>query len=64
MSRSAWAAASPLTRPLSWRARSWSADSPVQVLMTSAAEEFIAPLTFAALTGRKVITNLFFFGQR
>ena len=31
----------------------------VQVLMTSAAEEFIRPLTFAALTGRKVITNLF-----
>jgi phosphopantothenoylcysteine decarboxylase/phosphopantothenate--cysteine ligase len=31
----------------------------VQVLMTSAAEEFVRPLTFAALTGRKVITNLF-----
>jgi phosphopantothenoylcysteine decarboxylase/phosphopantothenate--cysteine ligase len=31
----------------------------VQVLMTEAAEEFIRPLTFAALTGRKVITNLF-----
>jgi phosphopantothenoylcysteine decarboxylase / phosphopantothenate---cysteine ligase len=31
----------------------------VQVLMTGAAEEFIRPLTFAALTGRKVITNLF-----
>ena len=31
----------------------------VQVLMTRAAEEFIRPLTFAALTGRKVITNLF-----
>jgi phosphopantothenoylcysteine decarboxylase / phosphopantothenate---cysteine ligase len=31
----------------------------VQVLMTRAAEEFIRPLTFAALTGRKVITSLF-----
>src|SRR5437868_1794103 len=32
---------------------------PVQVLMTAAAGEFIRPLTFAALTGRKVITDLF-----
>jgi phosphopantothenoylcysteine decarboxylase/phosphopantothenate--cysteine ligase len=32
---------------------------PVQVLMTAAAEEFVRPLTFAALTGRKVITGLF-----
>jgi phosphopantothenoylcysteine decarboxylase/phosphopantothenate--cysteine ligase len=31
----------------------------VNVVMTSAAEEFIRPLTFAALTGRTVITNLF-----
>ena len=31
----------------------------VQVLMTAAAEEFIRPLTFAALTGNKVITGLF-----
>ena len=31
----------------------------VQVVMTHAAEEFIRPLTFAALTGRKVITSLF-----
>ncbi|MBM3728997.1 MAG: bifunctional phosphopantothenoylcysteine decarboxylase/phosphopantothenate--cysteine ligase CoaBC [Acidobacteria bacterium] len=31
----------------------------VQVLMTSAAREFIQPLTFASLTGRKVITDLF-----
>src|SRR4026208_1768060 len=31
----------------------------VEVLMTRAAEEFVRPLTFAALTGRKVITNLF-----
>ena len=31
----------------------------VQVLMTRSAEEFIRPLTFAALTGRKVITGLF-----
>src|SRR5215813_11489414 len=31
----------------------------VQVLMTAAAEEFVRPLTFAALTGHKVITGLF-----
>src|ERR1700692_1426711 len=31
----------------------------VQVIMTAAAEEFVRPLTFAALTGHKVITNLF-----
>ena len=31
----------------------------VQVIMTRAAEEFVRPLTFAALTGHKVITNLF-----
>lgn len=31
----------------------------VQTILTRAAEEFIRPLTFAALTGRKVITNLF-----
>jgi phosphopantothenoylcysteine decarboxylase/phosphopantothenate--cysteine ligase len=31
----------------------------VQVIMTAAAEEFVRPLTFAALTGRKVLTNLF-----
>jgi len=31
----------------------------VQVIMTRAAEEFVRPLTFAALTGRKVITSLF-----
>lgn len=31
----------------------------VQVLMTRSAEEFICPLTFAALTGHKVITGLF-----
>lgn len=31
----------------------------VQVIMTEAAREFIQPLTFAALTGRKVITGLF-----
>jgi phosphopantothenoylcysteine decarboxylase/phosphopantothenate--cysteine ligase len=31
----------------------------VQVVMTAAAEEFIRPLTFAALTGRKVISGLF-----
>src|SRR6185436_7643169 len=31
----------------------------VQVVMTRSAEEFVRPLTFAALTGRKVITHLF-----
>jgi phosphopantothenoylcysteine decarboxylase/phosphopantothenate--cysteine ligase len=31
----------------------------VNVIMTRAAEEFVRPLTFAALTGRKVVTNLF-----
>jgi phosphopantothenoylcysteine decarboxylase/phosphopantothenate--cysteine ligase len=31
----------------------------VQVVMTQAARKFITPLTFASLTGRKVITGLF-----
>jgi phosphopantothenoylcysteine decarboxylase / phosphopantothenate---cysteine ligase len=31
----------------------------VQVVMTAAAQEFIRPLTFAALTGKKVITDMF-----
>ena len=31
----------------------------VQVVMTRAAQEFVTPLTFAALTGEKVITDLF-----
>ncbi len=31
----------------------------VQVVMTRAAQEFVKPLTFAALTGQKVITDLF-----
>jgi phosphopantothenoylcysteine decarboxylase/phosphopantothenate--cysteine ligase len=31
----------------------------VQVVMTSGAREFISPLTFAALSGRKVITEMF-----
>lgn len=31
----------------------------VQAILTAAAEEFIRPLTFAALTGRKAITSLF-----
>src|SRR5690242_17494456 len=30
----------------------------VQVVMTAAAQEFVRPLTFAALTGEKVITDL------
>ena len=34
-------------------------DLNVQVVMTAAAQEFVRPLTFAALTGRKVITDLF-----
>jgi phosphopantothenoylcysteine decarboxylase/phosphopantothenate--cysteine ligase len=35
----------------------------VEVVMTGAAEEFIRPLTFAALTGRKVHTSLFSAGS-
>ncbi len=35
----------------------------VQVVMTRAAQEFIRPLTFAALTGEKVITDLFAAGD-
>lgn len=31
----------------------------VQVVMTRAAQEFVQPLTFAALTGQKVITRMF-----
>jgi phosphopantothenoylcysteine decarboxylase / phosphopantothenate---cysteine ligase len=31
----------------------------VQVIMTEAAQEFVRPLTFAALSGRKVITGMF-----
>ena len=31
----------------------------VQVVMTRSAREFVAPLTFAALSGRKVITDMF-----
>ena len=31
----------------------------VQAVMTEAAREFVQPLTFAALTGRKVLTDLF-----
>lgn len=31
----------------------------VQVVMTDAAQEFVRPLTFAALTGKKVITRMF-----
>jgi phosphopantothenoylcysteine decarboxylase / phosphopantothenate---cysteine ligase len=31
----------------------------VQVIMTRAAQEFVRPLTFAALSGEKVITNMF-----
>ena len=31
----------------------------VQVVMTRSAQEFITPLTFAALTGQKVITDMF-----
>jgi phosphopantothenoylcysteine decarboxylase / phosphopantothenate---cysteine ligase len=35
----------------------------VQVVMTRAAREFITPLTFAALSGQKVITDLFTDGE-
>ncbi len=35
----------------------------VQVIMTAAAQQFVRPLTFAALTGRKVITDLFASGS-
>ena len=31
----------------------------VQVVMTAGAREFVTPLTFAALTGQKVITEMF-----
>src|SRR6202041_2620547 len=31
----------------------------IQVVMTRGAREFIAPLTFAAITGQKVITEMF-----
>jgi phosphopantothenoylcysteine decarboxylase/phosphopantothenate--cysteine ligase len=34
-------------------------DIRVQVIMTTAAQEFVRPLTFAALTGEKVITEMF-----
>src|SRR6202166_2460189 len=35
----------------------------VQVVMTRAAQQFITPLTFAALTGKKVITEMFGAGE-
>ena len=35
----------------------------VQIVMTRAAQEFIRPLTFAALSGEKVITDLFAAGE-
>jgi phosphopantothenoylcysteine decarboxylase / phosphopantothenate---cysteine ligase len=35
----------------------------VQVIMTAAAQEFIRPLTFAALSGEKVITDMFAAGN-
>ena len=31
----------------------------VQAVMTEAAQRFVTPMTFAALTGRKVLTDLF-----
>src|SRR5260221_12823010 len=34
-------------------------DIDVQVVMTKSAQEFVTPLTFAALTGQKVITEMF-----
>lgn len=35
----------------------------VQVIMTRAAQEFVRPLTFAALSGEKVITSMFASGE-
>ncbi len=35
----------------------------VQVIMTQAAQEFVRPLTFAALSGEKVITDMFAVGN-
>jgi len=35
----------------------------VQVIMTRAAQEFVKPLTFAALSGEKVITSMFAAGE-
>src|ERR1700685_4493117 len=35
----------------------------VQVIMTHAAQEFVRPLTFAALSGEKVITGMFAPGE-
>ncbi len=35
----------------------------VQVVMTRAAQEFVRPLTFAALSGEKVITGMFSTGE-
>jgi phosphopantothenoylcysteine decarboxylase/phosphopantothenate--cysteine ligase len=35
----------------------------VQCVLTAGAQRFITPLTFAALTGRKVITDLFASGS-
>src|SRR6202008_42799 len=35
----------------------------VQVIMTRAAQEFVRPLTFAALSGEKVITSIFASGE-
>ncbi len=36
----------------------------VHVVMTQAAQRFVQPLTFAALTGHKVITSLWAAGRR
>jgi len=36
----------------------------VQVIMTQAAQEFVRPLTFAALSGEKVITDMFAVGNQ
>src|SRR2546422_10318466 len=35
----------------------------VQVIMTRAAQEFVRPLTFAALSGEKVINDMFSTGE-
>src|SRR5260370_32493877 len=38
-------------------------DARVQVVMTRGAQEFVRPLTFAALTGYKVFTDIFSSGS-
>ena len=48
----------PRTRQRNWYAPLQQQALDVHVVMTASAEQFIQPLTFAALTGHKVITSL------